>query len=93
MTEEYGGARLSPPVGPALLGDARRPQPRSPHSTGSTVTIEAVLTAVEGRRLLFDVTARDEAAIVCRGRHRRAVVDLDRCESTITARTACPVEA
>ncbi|MDQ1029468.1 fluoroacetyl-CoA thioesterase [Streptomyces umbrinus] len=59
----------------------------APTPPGSTVTIEAVLTAVKGRRLLFDVTAHDEAAIVCRGSHRRTIVDLNRFETTLTDRT------
>lgn len=65
----------------------------APTPPGSTVRIEAVLKTVDGRRLLFDVTASDEAAVVCRGTHRRAVVDLDRFESAITARRTRPVDA
>lgn len=58
----------------------------APTPPGATVTIEVVLTSVEGRRLQFDVTAHDDAAVVCRGRHRRAVIDLDRFEATFAAR-------
>ncbi|MFD3330942.1 thioesterase family protein [Streptomyces sp. NPDC058701] len=60
----------------------------APTPPGCTVNIEVVLTAVEGRSLIFDVTARDEAAVVCRGTHHRSLVDLDRFESMLAARTA-----
>ena len=62
----------------------------APTPPGSTVRIEVVLTAVEGRRLLFEVVARDEAAVVCRGTHRRAIVDLNRFESALAARDGQP---
>jgi fluoroacetyl-CoA thioesterase len=58
----------------------------APTPPGSTVTIEAELVDVQGRRLSFEVTARDEAAVVCRGRHRRAVIDLDRFEAAVARR-------
>ncbi|MBP2327758.1 fluoroacetyl-CoA thioesterase [Kibdelosporangium banguiense] len=50
------------------------------------VTIDVELTRMEGRILTFEVTARDEAAVVCRGTHRRAVIDLDRFERKLSAR-------
>jgi len=45
---------------------------------GHTVTAEAVLTKVDGRRLEFDVTARDEFEEIGKGTHERMVVDLGR---------------
>ncbi len=40
--------------------------------------VEAELTDVDGRRLTFTVHAFDDAATVCRGGHRRAVIDTER---------------
>lgn len=45
---------------------------------GHAVTAEAVVTKVDGRRLEFDVTARDEIEEIGKGTHERMVVDLAR---------------
>ena len=45
---------------------------------GQHVTAEAEVTEVEGRRIVFAVTARDEVEEIGRGAHERAVVDLRR---------------
>ena len=45
---------------------------------GRTVTAEAHLTSVEGRRLTFDVVVHDGDAVAARGRVERAVVDRQR---------------
>ncbi|GAA4629822.1 thioesterase family protein [Actinoallomurus vinaceus] len=55
---------------------------------GCAVTIDVELTAVDGRRLTFAVQAKDDAAIVCRGTHRRAVIDLRRFEERLADRAA-----
>lgn len=47
-------------------------------AVGRAVTAEATLTTVDGRRLAFDVTVREGATIVARGRIERVVVDRDR---------------
>jgi fluoroacetyl-CoA thioesterase len=49
----------------------------TPVRVGSQVTAEAVLEKVEGRRLVFTVTATDAAGLVGAGRVTRVVVDLD----------------
>jgi fluoroacetyl-CoA thioesterase len=45
---------------------------------GQQVTAEAIVTAVEGRRIVFAVTARDETQEIGSGIHERALVDLER---------------
>ncbi|HMF21829.1 MAG TPA: thioesterase family protein [Pseudolabrys sp.] len=47
---------------------------------GHRVTAEAVVTKVEGRRIEFKVTARDEIEEIGNGTHERVVVDLDRLD-------------
>ncbi|HXQ61552.1 MAG TPA: hotdog domain-containing protein [Acidimicrobiales bacterium] len=47
----------------------------APVRVGSQVTAEAVLEKVEGRRLVFTVTATDAAGLVGAGRVTRVVVD------------------
>lgn len=45
---------------------------------GQRVTAEAVVTGVEGRRIAFAVTARDETQEIGSGIHERTLVDLRR---------------
>lgn len=51
-----------------------------PTRVGERVTATAKLTAVEGSRLSFDVTVRDDDKEVARARHRRVVVARSRFE-------------
>ena len=45
---------------------------------GAEVTYGAKLTAVDGRRLTFDVEASDEREVVGRGTHERFIIDVER---------------
>ncbi|MGO8949217.1 MAG: thioesterase family protein [Ktedonobacterales bacterium] len=45
---------------------------------GQTVTATAELTEIDGRRLVFRVSAFDDRRVVGEGTHERAVVQLDR---------------
>jgi fluoroacetyl-CoA thioesterase len=58
----------------------------APTPPRGTVTIDVELTAVDGRTLTFDVRGRDDAADICRGTHRRAVVHLARFETKLLSR-------
>ncbi len=53
---------------------------------GQRVTAEAEVTQVEGRRIIFAVTARDEYEEIGRGVHERMVVDLRRLEQRLAAK-------
>lgn len=50
----------------------------SPTMPGTTVTAEAVLEAVEGRRLTFRVSVTDPRGLVAAGRITRVTVERDR---------------
>lgn len=50
----------------------------SPTPIGGRVRAEANLEKVEGRRLLFHVSARDDRGLVAAGKVTRVVVDVDR---------------
>lgn len=45
---------------------------------GGSVEVVATVTAVEGRRIEFEVAALEGEAVVARGTHTRVVVDRDR---------------
>lgn len=50
----------------------------SPTPIGGAVRAEANLEKVEGRRLLFHVSARDERGLVAAGKVTRVLVDVER---------------
>lgn len=52
----------------------------TPTPVGRSVRAEAVLTGVDGRRLVFDVTLHDADTLAARGTVERAVVDRKRFE-------------
>jgi fluoroacetyl-CoA thioesterase len=45
---------------------------------GMSVVIRVALAAVEGRKLTFDVEARDDKELISTGRHQRFVIDAAR---------------
>jgi fluoroacetyl-CoA thioesterase len=53
---------------------------------GHRVIAEAVVTKVDGRRIEFDVTARDETEEIGAGTHERMVVDLVRLDKRLAAK-------
>jgi fluoroacetyl-CoA thioesterase len=55
---------------------------------GFTVEIRARLESIEGRKLVFAVSARDGADLVSEGTHERHVIDARRFEEKIAAKRA-----
>jgi fluoroacetyl-CoA thioesterase len=53
---------------------------------GHRVTAEAVVTKVDGHRIEFDVTARDETEEIGNGTHERMIVDLTRLGQRLEAK-------
>ena len=53
---------------------------------GQHVTAEAEVTEVDGRRIVFAVTARDEVEEIGKGIHERMVVDLRRLTQRLYAK-------
>lgn len=50
----------------------------SPTPVGGSVTAEANLEKIEGRRLIFHVSARDERGLIAAGKVTRVLVDIER---------------
>jgi predicted thioesterase len=69
------GGRLGP--GRTSVGAGVQFDHLAPVRVGSTVEAEATLDKVEGRRLMFTVTAADDAGLVGAGRMTRVVVEVD----------------
>ena len=60
----------------------------APTLPGMTVEITARVAAVEGRKVTFDVVARDELEEVGRGTHTRFVVDVAKTILRLKAKAA-----
>jgi len=60
----------------------------APALPGSTVEIAATVTAVEGRKVMFSVAAKDEADVVSSGSHARFVVDKAKTIERLKAKAA-----
>lgn len=54
--------------------------------SGHMVTAQAVVTKVDGRRIEFDVSARDEVEPIGSGTHERMVVDMARIDRRLEAK-------
>jgi fluoroacetyl-CoA thioesterase len=59
----------------------------APTPPGKEVVVEVELTAVEGRRLVFRVAAKDDAATICEGTHERFVIDAEKFNARLAPRT------
>jgi fluoroacetyl-CoA thioesterase len=77
-------------AGEQSLGTRVELSHEAPTPPGETVTVEVTLRELEGRRLLFDVEARDGSARICRGSHERAVIDAERFARRLAARPTPP---
>lgn len=66
------------PEGATTVGASMNVEHIKPSGLGAVVTATAVLTEVEGRRLTFNVGARDAVGMIGEGVHVRFVVDRER---------------
>ncbi|WP_346354823.1 thioesterase family protein [Azotosporobacter soli] len=56
---------------------------------GMTVSANAELVAVEGRKLIFNVTAFDEKEKIGEGRHERFIIDCAKFSAKTTQKISC----
>lgn len=63
------------PEGSTTVGAEMNVTHIKPSALGAAISATAVLTAVEGRKLTFNVGARDEVGLIGEGTHVRYVVD------------------
>ncbi|WP_040159146.1 thioesterase family protein [Nigerium massiliense] len=57
---------------------------------GMTVTAEAIVTAIEGRMISFDVVLRDDVEPIGRGTHQRAIIDKAKFEARAAKKAGAP---
>lgn len=63
------------PAGSTTVGAEMNVTHIKPSGVGAAVTAMAVLTEVDGRRLVFNVGARDDKGVIGEGIHVRYIVD------------------
>lgn len=66
------------PQGATTVGAEMNVEHVKPSGIGARIVATAVLTAVEGRKLTFNVGARDDEGMIGEGVHVRFVVDRER---------------
>lgn len=60
----------------------------APTLIGMSVEIKVTVNAVEGRKVSFDVSAKDEIEQICSGSHGRFVVDVGKTIERLKAKAA-----
>lgn len=55
---------------------------------GFTVTVRGTLTAVEGRKLTFDIEADDGFDRISRGSHQRFIINAEKFNQSVAAKSA-----
>ena len=71
------------PEGSTTVGAEINTTHIKPSALGAEIKATAVLTAVEGRKLLFDIEASDATGIIGKGTHVRFIVDIERFMSRL----------
>ena len=66
------------PEGSTTVGSQIDVAHMKPSALGAEITATATLTAVDGRKLLFDVMAADGDGTIGKGTHVRFIVDIER---------------
>lgn len=59
----------------------------APTPLGAAVRSAATVTAIEGKVIAFEVMAFDHAGVIGRGKHRRALIKLDRFEEQLAKKS------
>ncbi len=80
LVEEAAVAAVHPSLdeGCSTVGVRVQIEHISPTPVGGVVTAEAHLDKVEGRRLIFHVSARDERGLIAAGKVTRVAVEVER---------------
>ncbi len=60
----------------------------APTLLGMAVTIDVMISQIEGPRVVFEVSARDALEDICSGTHERFVVNLDKTKARLRAKAA-----
>lgn len=82
LLQEYGGD------GEDSVGTDIAIKHIAPTLLGMSVEIKVTVSAVDGRKVSFDVSAKDELEPICSGSHGRFVVDVGKTIERLRAKAA-----
>jgi len=78
------------PTGQKTVGTAISLDHLAPTPLGIKVTVTATLIGIDGRRLTFEIEARDEIEPIARGTHERFIIDSDRFATRVEKKAKRP---
>ena len=84
LMEEAAQAYLED--GEGTVGIALSITHEAPTPLGATVTAKATVSAVEGRKITFDIEASDGIGIIGRGTHERFVINNEKFMAKVVSR-------
>ena len=65
----------------------------APTLLGMDVSITATIAETDGRKVVFDIIASDLLDTICKGRHERFIVNVDKTKERLLAKAAKMAEA
>ena len=88
LTEEAAQAAVQPYLedGEGTVGISLSITHEAPTPLGATVTAKATVSAVEGRKITFDIEASDGVGIIGRGTHERFVINNEKFMAKVHSR-------
>ena len=60
----------------------------APTLLGMEISVTATIAEIDGRKVVFDVVAADPVETICKGRHERFVVDVEKTRQRLLAKAA-----
>lgn len=60
----------------------------APTLLGMDVTVTATVTEIDGRKVVLEVVAKDQLDKICKGRHERFIVDVDKTQEKLRQKAA-----
>ena len=60
----------------------------APTLLGMQAVVTVTVTEIEGRKVVFEVVATDPLDTICKGRHERFIVDVDKTQERLRAKAA-----
>ena len=81
------------PAGQDSVGTVVSIAHTSPTLLGMEATITVTVTKIDGRRVVFDISAADSIDSICKGRHERFIVDVNMTREKLRRKTAALTES
>ena len=90
LMEEAAQAAVQPHLeeGEGTVGISLSISHDAPSPMGSTITAKATVTAVEGRKITFNIEASDGVGIIGKGTHERFIINNEKFMAKVVTRKA-----